>query len=346
MAIDYSALKKCMSKFGESRVIVVGDIMEDVYKKVEVIGISPEAPVLVVRVCNVNFMPGGASNVANNILTLGGNVFLYGVVGKNVDGRKLIERLNGLREYYTKYEPMADSRLGYICCDGVLALKGRKTTLKTRIIDPHQQIIRIDEEDIKDINDVTTNNLLDSIKRVENPDVIVISDYNKGVMTPQLVSGLKAYASERRIPLLVDSKPAHKDRYHDVFLLKINQSEAEQMSGIKIGIGNRNDIDRVGYTLSKDLNCNLIITSGAYGMTLFEKDRKSVKIPAEKVEISDIVGAGDTVLATLGLAISSGASLVDAAILANHAGGKKVSKKHTSPVFFEELEGIIRRLTI
>ncbi|MDO9577856.1 MAG: PfkB family carbohydrate kinase [Candidatus Cloacimonadales bacterium] len=335
-----------LSKFSDQKIAVIGDLILDKYIYGKVERISPEAPVPIVTVQRETFVPGGAANVAANVASLSGRAFLLGIVGPDQFKDELIGKLEESK----------------IDCRGVLIDSSKHTTLKTRVIGLNQQLLRIDREDTHYIESHFESEFLTRLKEIENLSAIILSDYAKGTITKELVVELKKFCSEKSIPLLVDPKPKHKDWYNNSFLVTPNKKEAQEMSGITIE--SEEDFLTVGKKLVNDLSANLIITAGSEGMYIFEKGKrdkvKGVRekeafsdstpnstlttqnlsfshISTQAKEIYDVSGAGDTVVATLALAISSGASISQAAQLANSAAGIKVGKMGTAPIFLEEL---------
>ncbi len=309
-----------IKKFKSLNIAIVGDLMLDKYIFGNVERISPEAPIPIVAVTNEKYFPGGAANVAANISTLGGKANLYGLIGLDTPGELLL----GCCDHFG------------IKHDGVIADKKLNTIQKIRIVAHHQQLLRIDYEDLKTGIENNTRQFLLKILKEKKLNAIIVSDYAKGCINMPLMTELKILASKKKIPLLVDPKPPHKNLYRDVFLVTPNKKEAEEMSGMKIN--NNSDAIHCGKKIMEELNCNVIITRGEQGMSVFEKGKQPQHIPTNAQEVYDVSGAGDTVIATLCLAICSGFTLYDAAVLANIAAGIKVAKAGTSPVTFEELK--------
>lgn len=307
-------------KFENKNIAVIGDIMLDKYIFGKVDRISPEAPVPIILVKKEEFVPGGAANAACNIATLKGNAFLFGIVGSDASKDILIDV----------------SHKSAINTEGVIIDGKRPTIQKIRVLGHNQQLLRIDYEDNNYISTDLEKQIIDKISLIDNLHVIIISDYQKGTITKKLVEELKKYAKAKNIKLIVDPKPKHKSFYKNVSLITPNKKEAEEMTGIIIET--KEDIEIVGEKLISDLNCDVLITTGEKGMSLFQKDVPPVHIPTVAKEVYDVSGAGDTVIATLSLALSSGYSLKDSAILANHAAGIKVGKLGTAPVSLDELK--------
>ena len=317
---------KIIDGFKDKKIAVIGDLILDKYIFGKVERISPEAPIPIVTVKSEKFVPGGAANVASNIATLSGKAEILGVVGKDVASKILIDGLSELN----------------IETAGICNLSDRKTIEKIRIIGQNQQLLRVDYEDDSYIGTHIETELINNLEKIENLSVIIISDYAKGTITAELMLMLKKFAKAKEIKLIVDPKPKHKDIYHGVFLITPNQKEAQELSGILL----KNDEDFIvaGRKLVSELQANIIITAGEKGMYVFDaQDELKVNhIHTVAKEVYDVSGAGDTVIATLSLAIACGANLSDAATLANIAAGIKVSKMGTAPVYLEELKSQLR----
>lgn len=321
-----------LSGFRNQKIVIIGDLILDKYVYGEVDRISPEAPVPVVRVIKERHVPGGAANVAANISTLTGQAYLFGIVGDDQYKNILIDRVNELN----------------INSNGILTDPVKQTIRKTRIIGMNQQLLRIDNEDTSYIETHLEKEFLTRLTGINNLAAIIVSDYAKGTITRELLLQLISLAKDKEIPLIIDPKPKHKNWYKQAFLLTPNKKEAQEMSGILIQ--SEQDYIKAGEKLVEELSSNLIITAGAEGMYVFEKPVSGASltvrngninithIPTQAREVYDVSGAGDTVVAALTLALCSGASLLDAAKLANKAAGIKVGKIGTQPVSLEELQ--------
>jgi len=313
-AISVPRAQKLLKAMRGRRVMVLGDVMLDEFLWGDVSRISPEAPVPVVEVKRQTFHLGGAGNVAGNVRSLGGRAFLTGVIGKDVAGDKLRGAV---------VEAGIDDLL-------VPADRERPTTVKTRIIAHHQQVVRADREQSDEISASLEHAVL-SRARQALPDcsALILSDYQKGVLTPRVMKAVLALARKQRIPVLVDPKVRHFTRYRGVSIITPNHLEAEQATGIRIhGAG---DLEAAGRKILRLLKCDaVLVTRGEQGMTLFQQGLQPLHIPAAAREVFDVTGAGDTVIAALGLACAAGATLEEAARLANHAAGVVVGKLGTA----------------
>ena len=313
-----------LSKFNKRKIAVIGDIILDKYIFGEVERISPEAPIPIVSVVKERFVPGGAANVAANISTLGGHAILLGVIG--VDHSKEI-----LEKELEKFS---------IDSSGIVSTEEHRTIQKIRVIGQNQQLLRIDYENHFYISKKLELKIIDNLMSLNNIDAIIISDYAKGTITETIVEKAKFFAKQKDILLLIDPKPKHQKWYRNVSLVTPNRKEAQAIVGLQIET--EADYLLCGKKLMEMLQSNIILTAGSDGMYVFEFNQKPLHIPTSAKEVYDVSGAGDTVVATLSLAITSGANLKDAAILANKAAGIKVGKLGTAQVSREELEKINR----
>jgi D-glycero-beta-D-manno-heptose-7-phosphate kinase len=309
------------------RVLVLGDVMLDEFIWGNVARISPEAPVPVVQVTGHGFHLGGAGNVAANVRSLGGSAALAGVIGEDAAGEHVRSALAR-----AGVEPLL-----------LVASGGRPTTVKTRIIAHHQQVVRADREHTGEISSRLQSLLYDSARRaLGSCQALVVSDYQKGVVTASLMQRLLQLARRRHIPVLVDPKVGHFARYRRATLVTPNQLEAEQATGLPIR--SPGDLLAVGRRILSMLGCDAaLITRGERGMSLFERGRRPTHIPTAAREVFDVTGAGDTVIATLALALSAGARLAEAAVLANYAAGVVVGKLGTAQATPDELLAAVER---
>jgi len=313
---------KIVEKFSRAKVLVLGDFILDQFIWGNVERISPEAPVPVVHVQNESYMLGGSLNVAHNIHVLGGVVYPCGVLGRDRDGRILRK---------TIYREGVDAA-------GIVYDEGRPTTVKTRVIAHSQQVVRFDREVAKGISTKARNELYSFIsERMSMMDAVVVEDYGKGVIEPQFLKNVIKLAKQNGKPVLVDPKEKHFSYYKGATLITPNRKEA--LGGCDaLRIPHQGDIHAAGDGLLKKLGCEgVLITLGEDGMALFEKQGKKTHVPTAAREVYDVSGAGDTVIAILSLAIAAGASMKDAAILANIAASIVVGKLGTATVSPEEL---------
>lgn len=310
-------LKKLLDRFPRTQVLVVGDLMIDHYVWGSVSRISPEAPVPVVNVTHEDRLLGAAANVAHNIHSLGGRVDVCGVIGQDDAGRQLQHMLHSEG----------------IPTDGLIMDADRPTTIKTRVIAHHQQVVRFDRETKEGIGRETHHRIFERVReRVANGlDAIVISDYCKGVVTRDLVRDLVQLARRHGTVVSVDPKVSHFGIYRGVTILTPNTKEASL--GAKIEIDDDASLLKAGRELLRKLSCDaVLITRGEHGMSLFERSGRVTHIPTVAREVFDVTGAGDTVISTLTLAMAAGARLVDAARLSNYAAGIVVGVVGTATV--------------
>lgn len=308
--LNFSRLKSVISSFHEAKVLVVGDLILDEFIWGKVSRISPEAPVPVVWVDSENFMPGGASNVANNIRALGGEVYLAGVVGEDSRGEALISLL----------------RKKGIHCEGIFVDKNRPTTQKTRVIAHHQQVVRIDREVFHPVPDSVVNGIIRFIgDRIRDVDALIIEDYGKGVIGPRLVQEIVRIAKRHKKVITVDPKEDHFSYYRGVTTITPNHHEAAAAAGFAIKDGA--SLENAGRRLLNKLQCEtVLITLGENGMALFQKGKPMAKIPTVAQDVFDVSGAGDTVISAYTLARARKAAPLEAANISNCAAGIVVGK--------------------
>lgn len=298
-------LQRIQKNFNNKRIAIIGDLMLDCYFWGNVVRISPEAPVPVVEVENEFCRFGGAMNVAYNILKLGGIPLPLGVIGNDNDGKILIDLI----------------RKNNISNRGIFIDKNRPTTAKTRVIADNQHIVRIDKEKTFSINKNVEKKILDFLKKeIKKIDAIILQDYNKGVLTQNLIHKVIELANDNNKVITVDPKFNNFFEYKNVTVFKPNRKETEDALGIRIK--NSQDVSNAGNKLIEKLNAQyVLLTLGAEGIALFEKGKPERRIPTKARKVADVSGAGDTVISTLTMAITAGADIFDAAYLANYAGG-------------------------
>lgn len=315
-------LSGLIDHFPSAKVLVVGDFILDEFVWGSVERISPEAPVPVVNVQRESFMPGGALNVANNIRTLGAKVYPCGVVGRDLRGRMLVKAM----------------RREGIDIGGVVFDETRPTTLKTRVIAHSQQVVRFDREDARAMTQMDLKRILDFIhKKLPEVDVVIVEDYGKGVVGPELLTKVLRQAKSLKKPVLVDPKEKNFPYYRGVTAITPNRKEAYAAYG-KRANGKAPDLYEVGKGLIKRFACDaVLITLGEEGMMLFESSGEISKIPTAAKEVYDVSGAGDTVIATFALALAGKASMKEAAVISNLAAGIVVGKLGTATTDLKEL---------
>jgi rfaE bifunctional protein kinase chain/domain len=311
-----------IQRMKESRVVVVGDIMLDRYLVGDTERLSPEAPVPVVTLRERHAALGGAANVAANVSALGARSLLVGVVGDDTDGAAIRQELAVAR---------LEDRF-------VLSVAGRPTTSKTRIIARSQQIVRIDDE----VETLLDGPDLDRLIRVArdalaDADALLLEDYNKGALPPKLIAALMEIARRRGIPVVVDPKYRQFFEYAGATVFKPNRRELESALGAAVDLQNGNALPEVLARLKVD---NLLVTLGAEGMVLVMKDGSLTHIPSIARDVYDVSGAGDTVTAWMGSALAAGASVREAAQIANYAAGVEVGKAGVATVSPEEVVAV------
>jgi rfaE bifunctional protein kinase chain/domain len=316
-----------MDNFSRSRVLVVGDIMADHFVWGKVSRISPEAPVPVVEVKKDNFALGGCANVLNNIHVMGGRVYLAGVVGSDETGRRLL----------------SEFRSRGVDTGGIVVEAGRPTTLKTRIVAHGQQVVRFDRENCKPVQARSIRKILSYIESLRDDlQALVVSDYNKGVVTRPLLEGIRKVIAGRPIFTCVDPKQRDFSVYQGFDIITPNHHEAGYAAGEEMQNGQ--DYIRVGMKLLQQFDFKaLLMTRGEKGMNLFERNgrMRHTAFPAAAREVFDVTGAGDTVIGVLALSVAAGASFREAAYLANHAAGIVVGKAGTATVTREEMKSAL-----
>lgn len=300
-----AALTAYIRQFPQVRVLVVGDLILDHFVWGKVSRISPEAPVPVVHVDSETTTLGGAANVYNNIIALSGQADICGVVGNDESGRLLLKAFG-------------TSRAGW---GGVVIAQDRPTTRKTRVIAHHQQVVRFDVESRADLSVGIQRRLLRYVEsRLREIQCLVVSDYAKGVITASFMAELIRLATLRKLPILVDPKVEHFSYYKGATVVTPNHHEALQAA--RLHGDDDQAIDQAGDIIRQRLGCrSVLITRGEKGMSLYEADGSSWHVPTMAKQVYDVTGAGDTVMGTLALAMATGASVQDGALLANQAAG-------------------------
>ncbi len=310
------------------RVLVVGDLMLDRFLMGDVSRISPEAPVPVVRVTGESAVPGGAGNVVENLAAMGAGVEVVGVVGDDRAGTELVDLLSG-----------DGARVG-----ALLRIPGHPTTVKTRIIARGQQLLRTDREAGRlSLSPEVQSDLKESIRRLAGSvDAMLLSDYDKGTLTEDLVAFCLGEAGRAGIPLTADPKPANFLHYRNgAAVITPNRHEVNSFMGNFSPVDDE-DFQTAGRKIMRRLDCRaVLITRGQHGMSLVERGKRLVSIPAANREVYDVTGAGDTVIAWFTAAMAAGATMREAAVLSNMAAGVAVGKVGTTPVYAGEMEEII-----
>ncbi|KRQ17386.1 bifunctional D-glycero-beta-D-manno-heptose-7-phosphate kinase/D-glycero-beta-D-manno-heptose 1-phosphate adenylyltransferase HldE [Bradyrhizobium manausense] len=311
-----------VDKFSSVRVLCIGDLMLDRFIGGDIKRISPERPVPVISIRKTEKIPGGAANVARNISSLNGSCTLVGLVGDDDAGRALVRELE------------SDVRISVRC----VTSSDRPTTEKIRYVSQGQHVIRADIECADDLSRGLELKLLDLVSRaLPDHDVIVLSDYAKGVLTDAVIRRTIQLAQEARVPVLVDPKSQHLERYSGATVITPNSKELFASTGIDPAFDDDCAVRACHAVLSNTTIENILVTRAEKGMTLLSRKKEPVHIAASAREVADVVGAGDTAIATLSLAVGAGAELEEAAALANCAAGVVVGKHGTATVTRSEL---------
>jgi D-beta-D-heptose 7-phosphate kinase/D-beta-D-heptose 1-phosphate adenosyltransferase len=334
-------LKNIVQRFNKAKILIVGDLLLDEYIWGKVERISPEAPVPVVWANKKSYVPGGAANVANNIRSLDGNCLLVGVVGKDRNKDIFLSELKKRR----------------IPTQGIFVEAGRHTTLKTRIVAGHQQVVRVDWEHTDPLSAGLNRKIFGFVeKNIKNFDAVIIEDYGKGVININLVKELIGLSRQAKKIITVDPKEEHFQFYHQVTSITPNRKELENaIRNLKIAdttnklklhsdrLFTDKDIDLAAKQILEYLKLgSILVTLGEQGMRLFESNGRITYIPTVAQEVFDVSGAGDTVVGCFSLALSSGASKLEAAHIANFAAGIVVGKIGTAVTNRKELINSLR----
>lgn len=328
MSLDRARVEEIITGFSQQRILVVGDLMLDRYIYGTVERISPEAPVPVVQVSREENMPGGASNVAWNIQSLGGQSTVSGFVGYDASAGALKDLLMH----------------GGVSVDGVISVQHARTTVKTRIIAEHQQVVRVDWDDEPEFKETVMGAFCERINdEVRRSTGVIIEDYGKGVIQQQVVDVVLSAAKEANIPSGFDPKDNHELNVAGVTVATPNRKEAYQSVHIPETVQGDNPMEderllEVAHKLSEKWTpAMLLVTLGAKGMLLLSGENEPANIPTRAREVFDVSGAGDTVIAVCLMALAAGATHHEAAELANYAAGVVVGKLGTAPCTKEEL---------
>ncbi|MFC2091966.1 D-glycero-beta-D-manno-heptose-7-phosphate kinase [Elusimicrobiota bacterium] len=315
-------LINCISKFKDINMLIIGDLILDKYTKGRVSRISPEAPVPVIEITKEHYVPGGAGNVVNNLNELGIRTYIGGVIGDDIFGRQLKDILD---------HKGSDT-------SGVFVDPNRPTSLKTRIIAEHQQVVRTDLESTEEISQELVEGLVEWIDRCINKvNGIVISDYGKGLITSELIKNVLDAAEGKNIPVVVDPQVGHFFEYKNVTSITPNLRETEL--ALRTEIHDKEALEISGKRLLEELDSeSVLITRGEHGMTLVHKDGTLKDIPAKAKEVYDVSGAGDTVVSVFTAGLTIGLDHYVSALLANYAAAVVVAKLGTATASIDELK--------
>ncbi len=318
---DPEILVQAIRRFRDKRILVVGDVMLDRFIWGSVSRISPEAPVPVVEVRRESTCLGGAANVSANIRSLGARPLPLGVVGDDLEGRRLKEEFHAL-----------GAPLG-----GLIVDKRRTTSVKTRIIAHHQQVCRTDREDKFPVSPDIHRKVLGRYRAfLAQAQGVIVSDYAKGLLSPSILREMLTAAKSAHKIVCVDPKFRNLAVYRPATVITPNTLEAEAAAGM--GITGKRDLVRAGKKILRQTRIShLLVTRGEEGMALFDAHSRVTYIPTVAQEVFDVTGAGDTVIATLALGLVAGLSMLESSVLANIAAGLVVGKLGTTSVTPEEL---------
>lgn len=316
-----NSLRTIVEKFSGLEIAVVGDLMMDEYVWGSASRVSPESPVLVIDVDRETAVPGGAANVAANVSALGASASVFGAVGDDVHGERLTRSLEerGLKT------------------EGVVVDRSRPTTRKTRVVAQNQQVLRVDRERTHPMPAEVSGDLVDRFRNlVQRIDAVLVSDYAKGVINDDTLPTMIQISKEFGKPVIANGKPGNTRLLAGATLMSLNLSEAIATSGDKGFAGD--DIDALGFALRKQLGVGtLVVTRGSRGLSAWSEEGTSVTVPARRVEVYDVAGAGDTAITLFALSLTSGASLEEAAHLAVIAASLVIGKVGVATVTSDEL---------
>ncbi|MFC1770245.1 D-glycero-beta-D-manno-heptose-7-phosphate kinase [Candidatus Margulisiibacteriota bacterium] len=320
--IDKEELINHINECQGKKILVIGDIMLDEYHWCTVKRISPEAPVPVCKVRKTTLVPGGAGNVAKNISSLKNIAYLIGVIGNDSSGQKLLDVLAA----------------SAINTDYVVQEEDRATTLKSRIVAHQQHVVRVDREEVSNINRKTANKIYKNvIECLSQVDILLISDYLKGLLPAGFLQKIIKTAKENRVHVIIDPKGRDYKKYKGAYVLTPNLHEFETV--IKKQDLNEKEILTEGLKLIKRLQLHaLVLTRSEKGVSIITEAGKKIDVPTKAREVYDITGAGDTFISVLTISLAAGWSIEKASFLANYAAGIVVGKIGTSATTFEEIK--------
>jgi len=306
------------------KILVIGDIMLDIYYEGDIERISPEAPVPVFKYKSERYVPGGAANVAANLIAAGQDVSVLSIVGEDSNGLKLLETLASMG----------------VNTDMILKTD-RPTTSKTRFLaNNNQQVMRSDTERVEDLSETVEESIIDTMRYgLGNFDIVVISDYKKGLLTKRITQSAIKLAGEKGIRVIADIKDNGGGKYNGVYLLKPNRKELSELTGKKLD--SDEDVEKAARELMDEVSCEyVLVTLGAQGMMLVGRDEIN-SIPTYSREVFDVTGAGDTAIAYLAASLANCIEIKEAMRIANIASGIEVGKVGTSQVSIDEVQAFL-----
>lgn len=328
--MDRIFLESIFSNSKDKKIFIIGDIMLDRYLLGDVTRISPEAPVQVFDIRKSEYRLGGAANVGFNVKTLGSNPVLIGIIGDDSEGLLLKNEMKKLS----------------LDTEGLIIENQRPTTCKTRVISDSHHLLRIDSESKSDISSDSKKKIMSYLgQHLKDIGVIILQDYNKGVLSKDLIHKVTEFAVINGIKVLVDPKFDNFFEYKNTYLFKPNRKELEDAFGRKAK--QTEEFDDFVNELIKKINCeNLVLTLGELGMIIYENtngNMKKIKIDTKAMKVADVSGAGDTVISTIAVCIAGGADIKDAAIISNYAAGIVIKEVGIVPIYKDELiENILK----
>ncbi|HEY3249514.1 MAG TPA: D-glycero-beta-D-manno-heptose-7-phosphate kinase [Ignavibacteria bacterium] len=324
MTVNTSRLRNFFKQSSRKKIAVIGDVMLDKYVYGEVNRISPEAPVQVVDIKSTAYRLGGAANVALNVKTLEAEPILIGVIGDDDDGIVYLDTMRNLG----------------LSIKGIIKDKSRATTSKTRIIAHSQHIIRLDSEHKKELGKAAAARMLKFFKdNIRNFESVILQDYNKGVLTKDVIGQIIKISTKASRPVYVDPKFDNFFEYQNVTVFKPNRKEVQDVMGEKVD--GEESAHKIGRKLIEKLNCEfLVLTRGEKGMMLFDKEKDKtvvLNIPTRARHVADVSGAGDTVISTIAVMLAGGANIKEAILLANQAAGIVCEEVGIVPIYRKAL---------
>ena len=320
MNITEAKLKSIFAKAKGRKIAIIGDVMLDKYVYGTISRISPEAPVPVVDIDKTEYRLGGAANVANNIKALNAEPVLIGVVGNDYDSKHYLDVMKMLG----------------LSAAGIIKDNSRPTTAKTRVIAHSQHVLRVDSEIKDDVSVNTRRKIIEFFtKNVKNFAAVILQDYNKGVLTKEMISEIISLSRKFKKPVYVDPKFHNFFEFRDVTVFKPNRKETADILAMKID--GEESVKEAGRILIDKLNCEyLVLTRGEKGMMLFDKEKNKtviLNIPTKARRVADVSGAGDTVISTIAVMLAGGANIIEAVMLANQAAGIVCEEVGIIPIY-------------
>lgn len=320
MNITEAKLKSIFTKAKDRKIAIIGDVMLDKYVYGTISRISPEAPVPVVDIDKTEYRLGGAANVANNIKSLDAEPVLIGVIGNDYDSKHYLDVMKMLG----------------LSTAGIIKDNSRPTTAKTRVIAHSQHVLRVDSEIKDDVSGNTRKKIIEFFtENIKSFAAVILQDYNKGVLTKEMISQVITLCRKFKKPVYVDPKFHNFFEFRDVTVFKPNRKETADILAMKID--GEESVKDAGRILIDRLNCEyLVLTRGEKGMMLFDKEKNKtviLNIPTKARKVADVSGAGDTVISTIAVMLAGGANIIEAVMLANQAAGIVCEEVGIIPIY-------------